>query len=104
MPRNDNRFFDDLAKAATGAVGALSGLRKQIHAEIKSQVGRFMVEMDFVSRDEFDIVEAVSREARLQNQRLEARVIELEKKLGLKAKTPAKTTTKAKPKAKAKKK
>ena len=100
MFKTDNRFFDDLAKVATGAVGALSGAREQIRAEIKSQINKFVVEMDFVPREDFEIVEAVAREARLQSQRLEARVIDLEERLGIK---PKKTTA-AKPTATAKKK
>ena len=100
MFKTDNRFFDDLAKVATGAVGALSGAREQIRAEIKSQINKFVVEMDFVPREDFEIVEAVAREARLQSQRLEARVIDLEERLGIK---PKKTTA-AKPTSTAKKK
>lgn len=113
MLNTDNKFFDELARAATGAVGALSGIRQQIQTEIKSQFSKFIVEMDFVPRDEFDIVEAMAREARLQNQRLEARVIDLEKRLGLrkanaKAAAPRKATSRktaksAKPANKAKK-
>ena len=100
--KTDNRFFEDLAKAATGAVGALSGVREQIRSEIKSQLNRFIVEMDFVPREDFETVEAVAREARLQAQRLEARIIDLEKKLGVKAN--GKTAPKAAPKATTKKK
>lgn len=93
--KTDNRFFDDLAKVATGAVGALSGVRGQIRQEIRTQINRFIVEMDFVPREDFETVEAVAREARLQAQRLEARVIELEQHLGIqKAKTPSKTKPK----------
>jgi BMFP domain-containing protein YqiC len=91
--KKDNRFFDDLAKVATGAVGALSGVREQIHAEIKSQMNRFIAEMDFVPREDFEIVEDMAREARLANQKLEKRIAELEKKSGGK-----KTATKAKKK------
>ncbi len=90
MLKTDNRFFDDLAKVATGAVGALSGAREQIRAEIKSQIGRFVAEMDFVPREDFEIVEAMAREARLTNQRLEKRLAELEKKTGVKKAAPKK--------------
>ena len=99
MLKTDNRFFDDLAKVATGAVGALSGARQQIHQEIRSQINRFIVEMDFVPREDFETVEAMAREARIQNQKLEARVKALEEKLGVKAKSaaaPKKKTAKAK--------
>jgi len=93
--KTDSRFFDDLAKVATGAVGALSGAREQVRAEIKAQIGRFVAEMDFVPREDFEIVEAMAREARLTNQKLEKRLAELEKKLGAK-KAPAKKAKKKK--------
>lgn len=83
MFKTDNRFFDEMAKAATGAVSAVAGFRQQIQSEIKSQVNRFIVEMDFVPREDFETVEAMAREARLQNGKLEARIAELEKLAGI---------------------
>jgi BMFP domain-containing protein YqiC len=93
----NSRFFDDLAKVATGAVGALSGLQGQIRTEIRSQINRFIAEMDFVPREDFEIVEGMAREARLQNQKLEARIATLETKLGIAKKAPAKKTATKKP-------
>lgn len=91
--KTDNKFFDEFAKMATGAVSAFAGLREQIHTEIKSQVNRFIVEMDFVPREDFEIVEAMAREARLQNEKLTARLAEIEAHLGLKKSTTVKTNT-----------
>lgn len=90
MIKKDSRFFEDLAKAATGAVGALAGLRGQIHKEIRTQINRFIAEMDFVPREDFEIVEAMAREARLHNQKLEARIAKLE---GKKPTAPTKKKT-----------
>ncbi len=107
MLRQDSRFFDDLAKVATGAVGAISGIRGQIRTEIRSQINKFIVEMDFVPREDFEIVEGMAREARLHNQKLEARLAALETKLGIKAAKPKtatkKPTTPSKPQVKKKK-
>lgn len=101
MIKTDTRFFDDLAKVATGAVGALSGIREQIHAEIRAQINRLIVEMDFVPRQDFEIVEDMAREARLANQALEKRIATLEAQLGVKTKKAQKTAP-AKKKAKGK--
>jgi BMFP domain-containing protein YqiC len=84
MFKTDNRFFDEMAKAATGAVSALSGAREQIRSEIKTQINRFIAEMDFVPREDFETVEAMAVEARLQNAKLEKRIVELEKRAGVK--------------------
>ena len=92
MFKTDNRFFDEMAKAATGAVSAVTGIREQIGSEIKTQINRFIVEMDFVPREDFEIVEAMASEARLQNAKLEARIIELEKLAGISKKVPLNKT------------
>ena len=94
--KTDNKFFDEFAKMATGAVSAFAGFREQIQTEIKSQVNRFIVEMDFVPREDFEIVEAMAREARLQNEKLAARLAEVEAHLGLKKPAPAKVAVKTK--------
>jgi BMFP domain-containing protein YqiC len=108
MFKTDNRFFDEMAKAATGAVSALSGAREQIRNEIKTQINRFIAEMDFVPREDFEIVEAMAVEARLQNGKLEARIVELEKRAGIKPaiakKAPAKKSVRSSSEAVAQKK
>lgn len=94
-----SQFFDDLARVATGAVGAMSGLRDHIRDEVKTHVNRFIAEMDFVPREDFEVVEAMAKEARLQNTKLEARIAALEKVAKpAKKKTPAKKTTNKKAK------
>lgn len=96
MFKTDNSFFDELAKAATGAVGAMANFRSQIQSEIKTQLNRFLGEMDLVTRDEYEIVEEMARAARLENTKLAARIAELEKKAGIKS-APVKTTVKKSP-------
>jgi len=98
--KTDNRFFDEMAKMATGAVGAFAGVREQIQSEIKSQINRFIVEMDFVPREDFEIVEAMAREARLENQKLAARIAVLEGKAGIKKSPVSAPKTAKKPAAK----
>lgn len=96
----NSQFFDDIARVATGAVGAMSGLREHIRDEVKTHVNRFIIEMDFVPREDFEVVEAMAKEARLQNKKLEARIAKLEKqakpatkKTAPKKKVPANKTT-----------
>ena len=84
----DNPFFDDLARMATGAVGALAGVREQIKAEAKSHVNQLLMQMDFVPREDFERVEAMAKN-------LGARVAELE--TALKPKAVAKAAPAKKP-------
>jgi BMFP domain-containing protein YqiC len=68
----DSPFLDDLARMATGAVGALAGVREQIKAEVKSHVNQLLMQLDFVPREDFERVEAMAKN-------LGTRVAELEK-------------------------
>ncbi len=74
----DNRFLDDLARVANGAVGALSGIREEVETLVKQRAERFMADMDLVTREEFEVVKEVAAKARLEQEALEARVAALE--------------------------
>ncbi len=97
--QTDNKLLDDLARVATGALGTLQGARDEVESVFRRRLERLLVEMDLVTRDEFDAVQAMAVAAREENERLSARIAELEAKLAPAAKKPAR---KAKPKAKAK--
>lgn len=77
--QTQNRLFDDLARVAGGALGALTGLRDEIELLVRQRMERVLADMDLVPREEFDAVKAMAAEARAENERLAARVAELEK-------------------------
>lgn len=79
--QTQNPFFDDLARMAGGALGALSGLKAEIEALVRQQFERFMAGADMVPRDEFEAVRALAIKARSEQEDLEARVAALEAKL-----------------------
>jgi len=74
----DNRFLDDLARVANGAVGALSGVREEVEAMVRQRAERLLADMDLVTREEFEAVKAVAAKARLEQEALEDRVATLE--------------------------
>jgi BMFP domain-containing protein YqiC len=76
--QSQNRIFDDIARVAGGALGALSSLKDEVEAMIRDRMERFMADGDFVRREEFDVVRAMAAEARAEQERLAARVAELE--------------------------
>jgi BMFP domain-containing protein YqiC len=86
--QSQNRFFDDLAKVAGGALGALSNLKQEMEAMVRERVERFMAENNMVPREEFDAVKAMAAEARVQQERLAARVAALEAALAEKNAAP----------------
>lgn len=105
--QTQNPFFDDLARMAGGAMGALSGLRAEMEAMIRQQMERFTAGADMVPREEFEAVRDMAAKARAGQDALEARVAVLEARLaelGGGAASPEKAPAKPrvrKPKAKA---
>lgn len=87
--QSQNRFFDDLARVANGAVGALSGVRSDIEARFRDQLERVLAGMDVVSREEFEAVKAMAAKARAEQEELQRRVAALESQLAGNGKTPA---------------
>ncbi|RMF10692.1 MAG: accessory factor UbiK family protein [Alphaproteobacteria bacterium] len=87
MVQTDNKFFDDLAKLATGAAGTLHGVRQEIEGLVRQGIDRVLSGLDLVTREEFEMVKAMAAEARAQNEALEARIAALE--------TPAKRRARA---------
>ncbi|HWA47753.1 MAG TPA: accessory factor UbiK family protein [Dongiaceae bacterium] len=82
--QTDNRFLDDLAKVASGALGSVSGVKHEVELRIQQQLERLLGRMNLVSRDEFEAMKAVAQAAREAQIRLEARVLSLEAKLAAK--------------------
>ena len=82
MTQTTNRIFDDFAKIMTDAAGAADGMKKEVAGMMKSQAERFMQGMDVVKREEFEVVKAMAEKARIENERLEARIKALEAKFG----------------------
>ena len=79
--QSQNRFFDDLARVASGAVGALSGVRGEVEARLRDQLERLLAGMDLVTREEFEAVKAMAAKAREENESLRSRLEALEARL-----------------------
>ncbi len=83
--QTSNRFFDDFAKMASGALHTLGGLREEIETRVRERVERWAADMDLVTREEFDAVSAMAAKAREEQERIAARLAVLEAELaGLK--------------------
>jgi BMFP domain-containing protein YqiC len=76
--QSQNRIFDDIARVANGAAGALSGVRGEIEARLRGQLERILAGMDLVSREEFEAVKAMAAKARAEQEDLRRRLAELE--------------------------
>ena len=76
-----NRFFDDLAKVANSAVGTVAGMKDEIEQMIRHRVERFIDGMSLVTREEFDVVQAMVTKSREEQEKLRTKIVELETKL-----------------------
>ncbi len=85
MTTTSSRFFDELAKLMSNAAGAAQGVRKEFDSIVRTQIERAMSGMDVVQREEFDAVRDMAARARQENERLSARLTELESKLDSKS-------------------
>ncbi|NBZ88289.1 accessory factor UbiK family protein [Stagnihabitans tardus] len=77
-----NKFFDDMSKLMTNAMGVAQGARSEAETAMKGFIDRWMADRDFVTREEFDAVRAMAQKAREENIALEERIAALEAKLG----------------------
>lgn len=84
--QSNNRFFDDLSKVMTNAMGVAQGAKDEAETAMKSWIDRWMADRDFVTREEFDAVKAMAQKAREENAALSARIDALEATKKTKAK------------------
>lgn len=84
--QTSNRFFDDLSKLMTNAMGVAQGARSEAENAMRGLIDRWLADRDLVTREEFDAVRAMAVKAREENAALAARIAALE--AGAKA-TPA---------------
>jgi BMFP domain-containing protein YqiC len=80
--QTDNRILDDLARVASGALSALTGVREEVEARLRDQFQRILDRMNLVRREEFEAVEAMAAKARAEQERLAERLAALEARLG----------------------
>lgn len=91
-----NRFFDDFSRMATGAMGSLAGMGREMEAGFKARMEEFIGGLDLVKREEFDAVKEMAANARAENEALKARIAKLEAAAGTVAK-PVKAPAPRKP-------
>ena len=74
-----NKFFDDISKMMTNAMGVAQGAKSEAETAMKGWVDRWLADRDFVTREEFDAVREMAIKARTENAPLKARLDALEK-------------------------
>lgn len=95
--QSKNRFFDDFSRMATGAMGSLAGMGREMEAGFRARMEDFVAGLDLVKREEFEAVKQMAANARAESEELKARIAKLEAAAGT---APAKPAPARKPAAK----
>jgi BMFP domain-containing protein YqiC len=95
--QTSNRLFDDLAKVASGAATALTGVREELDGLIRARMERYLTDLAVVTREEFEAVKETAAHARAEQEKLEKRVAELEAQLAAKPKRRSRAAKPAAP-------
>jgi len=75
------RVLDDLARMASGAAGAAGAVRDEMESMVRDRLQQLLDSMDLVRREDFEVVQEMAQNARMEQERLEARVAALEARL-----------------------
>ncbi|NHO31609.1 accessory factor UbiK family protein [Acetobacter fallax] len=75
------RLFDDLAGVAGGAISALTGMREEINALVRSRVDEVLGQLQVVRREEFEVVRELAANARMAGEDADQRIAALEKRM-----------------------
>lgn len=86
--QSENRFFEDFSKIINGAAGTIAGMGREAEAAARERAREWIGGLDFVSRDEFEVVKAMAVAAREEADALKARLDALEGKAAKPAKAP----------------
>lgn len=69
-----NKFFDDISKLMTNAMGVAHGAKSEAENAMKGWIDRWLADRDFVTREEFEAVREMAIKARTENAELKARL------------------------------
>ena len=79
--QTNNKFFDDMSKVMTSAMGVAQGAKEEAETTMKSWIDRWLADRDFVTREEFDVQTQVLLKTRAKIAELETKLAELEEKI-----------------------
>ena len=69
-----SRFFDDMSRLMTNAMGVAQGAKSEAETAMKGWVDRWLAERNLVTREEFEVVREMAIKARSENAELRAMV------------------------------
>lgn len=77
----DSKVLDDLSKLLGGALGAASGMKGEVEGQIRRHLERVMMDLDLVSREEFEAMSVLAKKAMERQEKLEKDLVEMKAEL-----------------------
>lgn len=78
--QKDNRFFEDLAKAASSAAGGFLSMKREIEDMVSAQLEKLLQKMNLATKEELDTALAMLTKIREEQEKLKTRLETLEKR------------------------
>lgn len=69
-----SRFFDDVSRLMTNAMGVAQGAKDEAETAMKGWVDRWLADRNLVTREEFEVVREMAIKARAENAELRAMI------------------------------
>lgn len=95
--QKDHKFFEDIARMASSAGGTFLEMKREMESMVAAQVEKLLRRMDIVTREDFNLVREMAVKARTEQEKLAARVEQLEKLLAEKEGTKKPASSSKKP-------
>jgi BMFP domain-containing protein YqiC len=76
-----NNNSSDFTKIVGSAFSSVTGVMKDVKDEFNEKIVSYLEKMDLVKREEFEVVQAMLNEARLEQEAIKKKLKALEKKL-----------------------
>lgn len=89
MTQTSNRMFDEMARLMGDAASVAQGVKREAETVFRSQIERFLNDLDLVKREEFEVVRDLASKAIAENEQLKKRIAALEARFPATADGPA---------------
>ena len=77
--QKDNKFFEDMARMASGAAGGFMEMKRELESMASAQAEKLLQRMNLVTREEFDTLQAMLAKARTEQDEIKKRLDAMEK-------------------------
>ena len=82
-----DKFFEDVSKLMTNAMGVAHDAKTEMENAMRGWFDRWIADRNLVTREEFEAVQTMAKNAREENEALKARIEALESKPARKPRT-----------------